>query len=64
VSQAAGSDIGRRHHQDLGRSAVAGNRRPAEIGMVDAIAQRIRTDLDDHATRHDLTVVRAGRRRH
>ncbi len=30
--------------------------------LLDAIAQRIRTDLDDHATRHYLTVLRAGQR--
>ena len=32
--------------------------------LLDAIAQRIRTDLDDHATRHYLTVLRAGQRPH
>ena len=30
--------------------------------LLDAIAQRIRTELDDHATRHYLTVLRAGQR--
>lgn len=30
--------------------------------LLDAIAERIRTDLDDRATRHYLTVLRAGRR--
>jgi hypothetical protein len=30
--------------------------------LLDAIAQRIRTDLDDHATRHYLTVRRAAQR--
>jgi SAM-dependent methyltransferase len=32
--------------------------------LLDAIAQRIRTDLGDHATRHYLTVLRAGQRTH
>lgn len=32
--------------------------------LLDAIAQRIRTDLDDHATRHYLTVLRTGQRAH
>jgi len=32
--------------------------------LLNAIAQRIRTTLDDHATRHYLTVLRAGQRTH
>ena len=32
--------------------------------LLDAIAQRIRTELDDRASRHYLTVLRAGRRTH
>jgi hypothetical protein len=32
--------------------------------LLDAIAQRIRTDLGDHATRRYLTVLRLGQRRH
>ena len=32
--------------------------------LVDAIAQRIRTDLGDHATRRYLTVLRVGQRGH
>ena len=32
--------------------------------LLDAIAQRIRTDLGDHATRRYLTVLRVGQRRH
>ena len=32
--------------------------------LLDAIAQRIRTTLDDHATRHYLTVLRAGQGAH